>query len=35
VWDATRPVDPGADEATRGALASRGIRVVTSRELLG
>ena len=35
VWDATRAVDPAADEATRAALASRGVRVVTTRELLG
>ncbi|RMD78528.1 MAG: bifunctional nicotinamidase/pyrazinamidase [Gammaproteobacteria bacterium] len=35
VWDATRAVDPAGDEATRAALESRGVRVVTVKELLG
>ena len=34
LWDLTRPVDPGSDEAVREALAARGVRIATAEEFL-
>jgi nicotinamidase/pyrazinamidase len=33
VWDLTRSVDPSSDESVRGDLASRGVRILNSRQL--
>ena len=33
-WDATRPVDPASDDATRAALAAAGVRAFACAEIL-